>query len=578
MDRIILLPDHIKHLIAAGEVVEGPFSVVKELVENSLDAGATEIDVQVWDSGLKKISVRDNGCGIRSSDISMAIMEHATSKLGEITALDSISTYGFRGEALSSIASISDMVILSKRRDEERGARLESVYGSVEVSGYMGPPGTTVIAENLFNNVPARKKFLKAKETELRNIRETLLKISLAAHRTAFTFDVDGKRQVTLHAADKTGDRINQVFGKGILDNLYFEELCDLKARVSGFLSRPSFVRNSRNMQFLYINNRPVESRYFSYHLARAYEAVIPRGKYPAAIVFIEIDPELTDVNVHPAKREVRLFDQKYIDELIYGLAKKSLNRIHSLPVKDAGNYSWGAPAAQPVYGESGSLQAGSIQDETLNSEFSGSLFADADCAPVIVPGGPAAGEAFRVLGVVFGTYIVVEKGESMHLVDFHAAHERIIYDRLAAMDSAIESQELLFPATVELTVAEYAAAVENFDLFESAGFEVEEFSDNTLIVRSAPVMAGGNDIGILIKNMIDNIREEKNSNNIREKFLALIACHSARRSGDELSAAEMSHLVKTVFESAPDLRCPHGRPFVYTLSKNDLERMFKRL
>ena len=567
-------------MIAAGEVVEGPFSVVKELVEISLDAGAAEIDVQVWDSGLKKISVRDNGSGIHAAEIGLAIMEHATSKLGADSALDCISTYGFRGEALSSIASISDFVILSKRRDEERGARLESLSGNVSVTDFMGSPGTTVIVENLFHNVPARKKFLKAKKTELRSIRESLLRISLAAYGTAFTFEVDGKRQVTLPAAAKAEDRISQVFGRGIMDNLYFEELSDLKARIKGFMSRPTFVRNSRNMQFLYINNRPVESKYFSYHLARAYEAVIPRGKYPAAIVFLEIDPELTDVNVHPAKREVRLFDQKYIDELIYGLAKKSLNRIHSLPINSAENYTWGTPAAQQVYAPADSQQAASVRDETSAGDFAGSLFGDTPAAD-----GPAAGitegtdteSGFRVLGVVFGTYIVAEKDESMHLIDFHAAHERIIYDRLMAMNSEIESQELLFPLSMELTVAEYAAAVENIDLFESAGFEVEEFSDNTIIVRSAPVAAGGNDVEILVKNMIDNIREDKNSNNIREKFMALIACHSARRSGDELSMAEMAHLVKTVFESAPDLRCPHGRPFVYTLGKNELERMFKR-
>ncbi len=580
MDRIILLPEHIRHMIAAGEVVEGPFSVVKELVENSLDAGATVVDVQVHDCGLKKITVRDNGCGIRSSEIELAVMEHATSKLEDGSGLDCIRTYGFRGEALSSIASVSGLVILSRRADEESGSRLESVSGNAGVTTYMGAPGTTVVVENLFHNVPARKKFLKARKTELRNIREALLKIALAAYRTAFTFEVDGRRQVTLPAAADRAERICQVFGRDIMDNLYYEELSDLKARISGFLSRPSFVRHSRNMQFLYINNRPVESRYFSYHLARAYEAVIPRGKYPAAIVFLEIDPELTDVNVHPAKREVRLFDQKYIDELVYGLARKSLNRIHSLPVNSPENYTWGEGELTGPYRSAALQQAPAGAGEPLTDGFAGTLFCDPPASevtrePVSTIDGTGAG--FTILGVLFGTYIVAEKDESMHIIDFHAAHERLIYDRLMAAGREPVSQELLFPVQMELDVASFAAAIDNIEAFSSAGFEVEEFSANTLLVRSAPVEAGGSDIEVLVKNMIDNIRDEKKTNNIREKFMALIACHSARRSGDALSMAEMAHLVKTVFDVAPDLRCPHGRPFVYTLGKNELERMFRR-
>lgn len=578
MDRIILLPDHIRHMIAAGEVVAGPFSVVKELVENSLDAGATVIDVRVHDCGLKKITVCDNGCGIRSSEIELAVMEHATSKLEDGSGLANIRTYGFRGEALSSIASVSGLVILSRRADEEVGARLDSVSGKVGVNAYMGAPGTTVVVENLFYNVPARKKFLKSKKTELRNIREALLEIALAAYRTAFTFDVDGRRQITLPSAVDRAERICQIFGRDIIDKLYYEELSDLKVRISGFLSRPTFVRHSRKMQFLYINNRPVESKYFSYYLARAYEAVMPPGKYPAAIVFLEIDPELMDVNVHPAKREVRLFDQKYIDELVFGLARKSLNRVHSLPVNSPGNYTWAGAGPAGPYRSAVLQPASDGAGEPLNDEFAGTLFCDPPASeltgePVSTTDGAGAG--FTILGVLFGTYIIAEKDESMHIIDFHAAHERLIYDRLMETREPV-SQELLIPVQMELDVASFAAALDNIEAFSSAGFEVEEFAD-TLLVRSAPVEAGDEDIEVLVKNMIDNIRDEKQSNNIREKFMALIACHSARRSGDKLSMAEMAHLVKTVFDIAPDLRCPHGRPFVYSLGKNELERMFRR-
>ena len=575
MDRIIQLPENIKNMIAAGEVVEGPFSVVKELVENSLDAASTEIDVQVVDAGLKKIMVRDNGSGIHASDIKLSIMEHATSKLISASGLEKIFTYGFRGEALSSIASISDFVIISKRRDEPEGARLESLSGEVSVSGFHGAPGTTVIVENLFHNVPARKKFLKAQKTELRNIRETLLKLAIPSYNTSFSFEVDGKREMTMHAVDSHEERIRQIFGRSAAEGLSFEELSDLKVRISGFLSKPEYIRGSRNMQFLYINGRPVEHRYFHYHLSRAYEAVIPKGKYPAAIIFIDIDPELTDVNVHPAKREVRLFDQKYIDELIFGLAVKALNRIHAVPrqffsAQEAPCDSSAVSQVQP---------AGRGFHSAPENDFSAGLFAagvtvseSSDLS--IVPA--EKGAAIKVLGVLFGTYIVAEKDDSMHLVDFHAAHERILYDRLISEAGEMESQELLFPVTMELSMADRAAVNESLDLFSSAGFEIEEFPGNAIVVRSVPVAAGREDIEVLIKNMIANIREDRNNNNIREKFMASIACHSARRRNDELSRGEMLHLVEEVFEMK-DLRCPHGRPFIYSLSKNDLERMFKR-
>ena len=332
MKRIILLPDHVKNIIAAGEVVEGPFSVVKELVENSVDAGAHSVEIAVTDCGLKKIMVRDDGCGIMKDDILLSVREHATSKIKDIPGLESVSTYGFRGEALSSIASISDVVILSKASGETEGSRLESSGGNITVSGFAGVQGTTVIVENLFFNTPARKKFLRSRKTELRSIRDTILKTALALYGISFTLDVDGKREITLPAVNELDDRIRQVFGSQVLNSLYREDLADLKVKLKGYLSRPDFMKSSRNMQYLYINGRPVENRYLSFHLSRAYEAVIPRGKHPAAIIFVEIDPKLIDVNIHPAKREVKLFDQKYIDEMIYNLALKCLDKPHAVP------------------------------------------------------------------------------------------------------------------------------------------------------------------------------------------------------------------------------------------------------
>ncbi len=582
MKRIILLPDHIKHMIAAGEVVEGPFSVVKELVENSIDSGASMIDVQVYDSGLKKIMVRDDGSGILKDDIALSIQEHATSKITDIAGLGNVTTYGFRGEALSSISSISELVILSKTSGEAAGSRLESIGGRVTISEFAGTRGTTVIVENLFFNMPARKKFLKSKQTELRNIRETIIKMALPAYNIAFTLDVDGKREISLPIAATHDERIQQIFGKTILQSLYFEELTDLKVKLKGYLSKPDFMKGSRNMQFLYVNNRPIEYKFLSYHLSRAYEAVIPKGKYPAAIIFIEIDPELIDVNIHPAKREVKLFDQKYIDDMIYNLASKSLNKPHAIPdsffktspgeINSKQNYAGANSYSIPHKTESIS----SVKDLSENS-YSGTLF---DSGEMNIPVNPdiKTDKGLKILGTLFDTYILIEDNDKLLLIDFHAAHERILYDKLKMGRSEIEYHELIFPVSIELSIDEFALVTENIEMFNEIGFEIEEFSDYTIIVRSAPVIIGNDKIDELIKNMIDNIKDGIKSNDLIERFHSLVACHSAKRAGDKMSRSDMETLTRMVLDEDIELRCPHGRPFFFTINQNDLERIFKRL
>ncbi len=569
-------------MIAAGEVVEGPFSVVKELVENSVDAGADIIDVQVFDSGLKKILVMDNGAGMLKDDVILSIKEHATSKITGSAGLHNITTYGFRGEALSSISSISDMVILTRALEEDFGSRLESTDGKVVVTEFAGMPGTTVIIENLFYNMPARKKFLKSKKTELRNIRETVLCMALSAYNISFTLDVDGRREVSLPAVKTADERIQQVFGKTILQSLYVEELVDIKVKLRGYLSKPDFMRSSKNMQFIFVNGRPIEYKYLSFHLSRAYDAVIPKGKYPAAIIFIEIDPELIDVNIHPAKREVKLFDQKYIDDMIFNLASKCLNKPHSIPDSflrsAAGDYkSVNIPEKDSSY----SLLQKTVQlssvDELSENAYGGTLFNQAE-ERIPVNREIRTGGGIKILGTLFDTYILAEDDNKLHLIDFHAAHERILYDKLKAFHNEIEYQELIFPVTVELSIDEFNLVTDNVEIFNEIGFEIEEFSDYTIIIRSAPVIAGNDKIDELIKNMIDNIKDGIKSNDLTERFYSLVACHSAKRAGDKLSDPDIETLTRKVMDGSMELRCPHGRPFFFTINRNDLERIFKRI
>lgn len=587
MSHIKLLPEHIRHMIAAGEVVEGPFSVAKELIENSIDAGASEIDLEIFDSGFKKISVKDNGSGIAKSEIELSIREHATSKITDLADLEKIKTYGFRGEALSSIASISDLVILSRKEDEDMGARLESNMQGVSVTDYAGAKGTTVIVENLFFTMPARKKFLKSRRVELKSIRDIFLKMSIPFHNIAFNFDIDGKRQISLQAADSLDERIKQVFGKAVLENLYFEKINDLKVDISGYFSKPDFIRSSRSMQMFFVNNRPVEYKFLSYHLSRAYEAVIPKGKHAAAIVFLNIDPSLIDVNIHPAKREIKLFDQKYIDSLVFSIASKSLNRAHSMnadlfkaPDSVSSEGSENRSVFKSTYDSAQGIDKNSsILNDSQEQTRGESLFASTmqDIISVSQMVYSNIKDGIKIFGPVFETYIMVQKDEDLFVIDFHAAHERIVFDSLMKRGVFIESQELLFPVVIELSKSDYTIALETKELLKDFGFDVDDFSDSSIVVRSVPVVTGRDETEEAVRAIIESIGEDKNFEDLNRKVASSLACHSSKRAGDKLSASDMRKLVSEIFEGEMELRCPHGRPFLHNIKKSDFERIFKR-
>lgn len=600
MDRIRLLPDSVKKKIAAGEVVEGPFSVIKELVENAIDAGASHVDVQVLEGGLRKITVRDDGRGMHRNDVPLAVMEHATSKIEDIHDIERISSYGFRGEALSSISSVSRLTILSRRADEATGARLAGADGAVEVSDYAGPAGTTVIVENLFYNVPARKKFLKTVRTETRLIREIFVKLAIPHPEIAFALDMDDTRQVTLNAAVSVEERLGQIYGASIMDDLYRVELQDLKVSMRGFLSKPHYLRSNRAMQLLYVNSRPVEYRYLGFLLSRAYEAVAPRGKYPAGIIFIDIDARLVDVNIHPAKKEVKLFDSHYIDRLILALGEKAVSREHRVPDRvflpgtsdyqrpttpQGGAFSSDRPptpqrgaSSGTTSGDSGGvLRFGETYGRQSGSEGSGfspstyvtdtaGLYHDIEQS-----------RKPRVIGVAFGTYIILEKEGCLYFIDFHAAHERILYDTLLDRKDDPESQRLAFPRIMELSVEDHALVMENIDIFSENGFDIEDFSDNSIKLSSVPEVARNADAADLVNDFLESVRGEYRVSDVRERIAATVACHAAKRAGDRLTYNDMETLVAELFGKERQLVCPHGRPFVYKMEKGDIERMFKR-
>ncbi len=570
-DKIIVLPDAVKKKIAAGEVIEGPFSIIKELLENSIDGGASEIEVQVTHSGLTRILIKDNGRGISKEDMPLAIVEHATSKIMEIFDIEKISTFGFRGEALSSISSVSEMTILSRRFDEETGSKLKSTSDGVEISDYAGPSGTAVIVENLFYNIPARKKFLKSLSTEMRLIRNIFLKTAISNYSISFSLDSENKRQITLKNVSTVKERLAQIFGIEEIDSLLFSELQDIKVKISGFLSKPDKMKSSRNMQYIFINGRPVDYKNLGFILSKSYEAVALHGTYPAAFIFIEIDPTLVDVNIHPSKREVKLFDQRYIDSLIFKLAGKVLNREHNISLKknepektdsaisdeinSKHNFSADTDSQRHFFSEH-SFSSNSIKDEI--SQFSNTEI------------------DYKILGILFKTYILIEEGDSLVIIDFHAAHERIIFDKLTSRKIDLSPQSLLFPKAIELPIDEYISAIENSDLFLESGIEIEDLSDNRISVKTMPSVFKEKDPEEIIKDMIRIFNQEEKPD-IFKAVSSTSACRLAKKAGDELNMNETAIIAEEILSGAYELRCPHGRPFVYRLNKPELEKMFKR-
>jgi DNA mismatch repair protein MutL len=584
LQRIQILPDAVKKKIAAGEVIEGPHSVVKELMENSIDAGASEINVEILDSGLKKIAVRDNGCGIHSDDLPMAVMEHATSKIRDLADIESISSLGFRGEALSSISAVSRVTVLSRAGDGETGARMVCREGSIEVSDYAGPRGTAVVVENLFYSTPARKKFLKGKAAELRNIKNVFLKIALAHPGTSFSLNSEDKRLLTLDAAPGREERIAQVFGRETLQRLYGASVSDLKVRVDGFLSRPDFLKSSRSMQILYVNDRLIEYRYLGYLLSRAYEAVAPRGRYPAAIIFLKMDPSLIDVNIHPAKREVKFFDGRYVDGLIEGLCRKVLGgRVHTMDERAISEARRDPPAAPlPANGAGPGAPELSLFGPALSVMSEGETHPGPPPALVsegaAVYGGPVGAREVKILGVIFGAYVVFESGDTLHFMDFHAAHERLIFDDLVRRPRVLETQELIFPVPVELPPGDIDLLREHAAAIAEIGFDMDFFPQNTVIIRGVPDVAGKADVEGFFLDVAASLRDgERGPSGMRQGLLMKVACHAAKRSGDELSSADVRRIIEESTGGSHELRYPHGRPFLFKLEKRDLERIFKR-
>ena len=591
MSKINVLPKHMADLIAAGEVVERPASVIKELMENSIDAGATSLTVEIKRGGITYMRVTDDGCGIEREDIRTAFKSHATSKIKTEDDLLAIGTLGFRGEALASIAAVSKVDILTRTRDDEIGT-LYKIEGSEEVTldDAGCPQGTTIIVKDIFFNTPARMKFLKKDVTEGNAVAGVVDRIALSHPEVSIRFIRDDKQQLVTTGNGKLQSVVYSVFGKDFANALVETEYELDGIKVSGLVSLPVGARANRAMQFFFLNGRLVKSITAQAALEQAYKNAIMVGKFPACVLNIEAPLNSVDVNVHPAKTEVRFENEKRIFDAVYYATRAAIEE------KDRPNKIDLAKAALKQESNPFKEETRKTYEQVKLPEKNPNFFATElprkqepvpykrksetpppTPAPVVSkPEAPAID--YKVIGEAFDTYIFVEQDGKILLIDKHAAHERMLFEKLKVESKDKFSQVLLSPVTVTLSKEEYSAILSNVDILKDAGFDIDDFGSGTVVVRELPVMLIDDDVKALVEEMAGYLLNSQAP--IPEKLDWIYhntACRAAIKGGDKTDKYELDSFVLKLL-SNPEIRyCPHGRPVLIEMTRSELEKQFGR-
>ena len=637
MPKIQTLSPHIANLIAAGEVVERPASVVKELLENAVDAGASHVTVEIRDGGMTFLRVTDNGCGMDPEDARTAFVRHATSKLRSAEDLAAISTMGFRGEALAAIASVSRIDLLTKTPGSICGTSLSLEAGNItEVSEAGCPDGTTIIVRDLFFNTPARMKFMKSDTVEGGKVSAAVQLQALAHPEVALRFIRDGKEVLSTPGDGRLESAVYCVYGRECGKMVPVESRWEGYS-LSGFVSKPTDARPSRALQTFFVNDRPVKSRILIGALEEAYRNQIMVGKFPACVLHLHLPANAVDVNVHPAKTEVKFLNEKVVFDCIhYGVlgalnktpdrpqmqfkpvpapsvppasvspapapkAPKQENffrtmtaeeyRSFSCAVKQAPKPSMGAAIATAAAVER-SVQKPVKEQVILPQSAPAPLPPLPEVKPVSpAPAVPAEEPEqaviaampreipWRYVGELYNSYIIAEQGEDAYLIDKHAAHERILFEKLKANQEVISAQSLLVPVSCHLSPEECGIALSNRKLLEELGFEIEEFGENTLLLRQIPMDLSPDQAAETLEQIAADLLNgrRENKRDVRDEILHTVACKAAIKAGWQTSETELKVLIEQVM-SRDDLKhCPHGRPICITLSKKQLEKQFKR-
>jgi DNA mismatch repair protein MutL len=566
---IRVLPELLVSQIAAGEVVERPASVLKELLENSVDAGAQAITVLLDAGGIKRVQVEDDGAGISRDELALALARHATSKIASLDDLEGVATMGFRGEALASIASVSRLSIVSRLRQAAHGASISAEGAQVgEVQPAARAQGTTVAVSDLYFNTPARRKFMRTEATEFGHCDEAFRRIALAQPGIAFLLKHNGRVSHVLRA-QQPGERAAALLGDSFLSNSVPIEAQTGPLRLSGRAGTPQAAGERADGQYFFVNGRYVRDRLLSHAVREAYSELLHGERQPAYVLFLEIDPRGVDVNVHPAKTEVRFRDPRAVHQFVFHALQRALSpSAAEAPVAYAA-VSHGAPI-QAAFG---------LAQSTAAYE---SFVRAAASAAAPLPTGEKAPPLGYALGQLHGVYILAQNQAGLVLVDMHAAHERIVMEKLKAnLDAgAVQRQSLLVPAAFSAEALDVATAEENAEALERLGLELTVSGPNELAVRAAPAALAGGDIVGLARGVLGEIREYGASQVLssrQNELLATMACHAAVRAHRALSVAEMNALLREMEETERSGSCNHGRPTWYQLTMTDLDKLFMR-
>ena len=634
MAKIQQLSPHIANLIAAGEVVERPASVVKELLENAVDAGATKITVEIRNGGMTFLRLTDNGCGMEREDARTAFLRHATSKLRTAEDLAAISTCGFRGEALAAIASVSRIDLMTKTPGSISGTSLSLEAGTITDESEVGcPDGTTIIVRDLFYNTPARMKFMKSDAYEGSRVTAAVQLQALAHPDVAITFLRDGKQVLATPGTGGLEAAVYCVYGRESAQMIPVDSSWD-HYRITGYVSKPTDARPSRSLQTFFVNGRPVKSRIMMAALEEAYRNQMMVGKFPACVLHLQLPATAVDVNVHPAKTEVKFLSEKAAFDCIHYGVLGALNKTPDRPQVQfkapvapapAASVPAAAPASQPKKDFFRTMTAeeykafSSALSEAPQPKKEAAVAAASQirhpanmplreyvtipqppapqkaaptpviCEPVAAPVAAEAPEQiaipmpeqipWRMVGELYHSYIIVEQGEEAFLIDKHAAHERILFEKLKSNQEAISSQELLIPVPVHLSPAAAGELLSNLETLQELGFGLEEFGENTVLLRRIPMDlspdAAGETVEAMAADLLAGRRERKDT--IRDEILHTVACKAAIKAGWTNDEKELLVLVRQVMADENLKYCPHGRPICITLSKKQLEKQFKR-
>ena len=608
---IKILDDKTISKIAAGEVIENPASVVKELVENAIDANAKHIVVEIKDGGTSLIRVSDDGVGFEKDDIELAFLQHATSKLTDISDLENIESFGFRGEALASIASVSKVTLISKRKNDKNTFGYKYFVDSGNKSNIeqvAANDGTSIEVRDLFKNIPVRKKFLKGNSKENALVEDVLIKFALVREDISFELIIDGKRKFYSNGDSNLKNVIYSLYGKEIVSNLIKvdDEYNDIK--VSGYIARPIIARNTRNDEIYFVNNRYIKDKTISKAIEGAYEEYLMQHKFPLVILKISIDSSKVDVNVHPKKMEVRFSNDEYVYFAIYNVihsALKNQNLIHDEKlVNETIDKYLDIDSSNEVLSDNTRLT------EYINSDSDNNISLNIDTMPSmssVIKKDLSEGlklsnlykklsnnfeekpfiqrslsEDHKYIGQVFNTYILVEFENKLYIIDQHAAHEKINFERIMKTykEGKVLNQKVFPSIIIKLTPIQYDAVMSNIENFKKIGYEIESFGDNDIKVDSVPynIFNIGNEK--LLMDMIDSFADDKNKeqyDSIVEK-IASISCKKAIKANYILSENEVKQLLRDLFSLDNPYNCPHGRPTIISLSKQEFEKKFGRI